>query len=132
MDAGGCNMKNKNRWLPLSLVLVLGLVAGVAGARLGTGASGGLLTGIAFDRGLSGQEAEAALATFVAPGEYDDYLMFASGGHSGQLHVIGVPSMQLLKTIPVFSPDSWSGYGVAPTPAISSCPRALIPPRTNH
>ena len=105
-------MKNKNRWLPLSLVLVFGLVAGVVGARLGTGASGGLLTGIASDRGLSGQEAEAALATFVAPGEYDDYLMFASGGHSGQLHVIGVPSMQLLKTIPVFSPDSWSGYGV--------------------
>ena len=38
--------------------------------------------------------------------------MFAAGGHSGQIHVIGVPSMQLLKTIPVFSTDSWSGYGV--------------------
>ncbi len=102
----------KNRWLPLTLTLAVGLVVGVAGARLGTGASGGSLASLASDRGLSGDEAEAALATYVAPGDYDEYLMFASGGHSGQLHVIGVPSMQLLKTIPVFSPDSWSGYGV--------------------
>jgi nitrous-oxide reductase len=92
--------------------LILGLVVGVAGARLGfSTASGGNLADIAADRGLTGAEAEAALATFVAPGDHDDYLMFASGGHSGQMHVIGVPSMRLLKTIPVFAPDSWSGYG---------------------
>ena len=69
------------------------------------------LASIADERGLSGEEAEAALATFVPPGAYDEYFIFSSGGHSGQLHVIGVPSMRLLKTIPVFSPDSWSGYG---------------------
>jgi nitrous-oxide reductase len=27
------------------------------------------------------------------------------------MHVVGVPSMRLLKTIPVFAPDAWSGYG---------------------
>lgn len=102
----------KTKWLPFGLALILGVVVGVAGARMGTSASGGSLATLASDRGLTGQEAEAALATYVAPGDYDEYLMFASGGHSGQLHVIGVPSMQLLKTIPVFSPDSWSGYGV--------------------
>jgi nitrous-oxide reductase len=92
--------------------LVLGLVVGVAGARLGSQtAAGGSLADIANDRGLSGAEAEAALATFVAPGAHDEYLIFASGGHSGQMHVIGVPSMRLLKTIPVFAPDAWSGYG---------------------
>ncbi|MEX2322461.1 MAG: Sec-dependent nitrous-oxide reductase [Acidimicrobiia bacterium] len=92
--------------------LVLGLIVGVAGARLGFGsASGGNLANIAAERGLTGAEAEAALATFVPPGAHDEYLIFASGGHSGQMHVIGVPSMRLLKTIPVFAPDAWSGYG---------------------
>lgn len=96
----------------LVVALVLGLVVGVVGARIGLGAaSGGNLAAAASARGLTGEQAEAALATSVAPGEYDDYLIFASGGHSGQMHVIGVPSMRLLKTIPVFAPDAWSGYG---------------------
>jgi len=96
----------------LALALVLGLVIGVVGARVGLGAaSGGNLAAAASARGLTGDQAEAALATFVAPGDHDDYLIFASGGHSGQMHVIGVPSMRLLKTIPVFAPDAWSGYG---------------------
>jgi nitrous-oxide reductase len=96
----------------LAIALVVGLILGVVGARLGAGtATGGTLALAASDRGLTGEQAEAALASFVAPGEHDDYLMFSSGGHSGQVHVIGVPSMRLLKTIPVFAPDAWSGYG---------------------
>jgi nitrous-oxide reductase len=38
-------------------------------------------------------------------------MLFASGGHSGQVHVIGVPSMRLMKTIAVFTPEPWQGYG---------------------
>jgi nitrous-oxide reductase len=103
---------NKKPWPLLAAALVVGLVLGVIGGRLGTSSStGGNLADVASARGLSGSEAEAALATFVAPGAHDDYLIFASGGHSSQMHVIGVPSMQLLKTIPVFAPDSWSGFG---------------------
>lgn len=99
--------------LGLVLALVAGLVVGVVGSRLGAStATGGALAAAASDRGLTGEQAEAALATFVAPGEHDDYLMFASGGHSGQMHVIGMPSMSLLKTIPVFTPDAWAGYGL--------------------
>jgi hypothetical protein len=37
--------------------------------------------------------------------------MFASGGHSGQVLVIGIPSMRLLKVIGVFTPEPWQGYG---------------------
>jgi nitrous-oxide reductase len=66
---------------------------------------------IAKARGLSPQDVERAVKTFVPPGKYDDYVIFASGGHSGQIHLIGVPSMRILKTIPVFSSESWSGYG---------------------
>jgi nitrous-oxide reductase len=104
-------MKGRTRvWV--ALTAVLGLAAGVTVATLGLSASGeGRLSEVASERGLTGEEAEAALATFVAPGQHDEYLMFSSGGHSGQMHVIGVPSMRLLKTIPVFAPDAWSGYG---------------------
>ncbi|WP_163969552.1 Sec-dependent nitrous-oxide reductase [Oceanobacillus halotolerans] len=48
---------------------------------------------------------------YVAPGEQDDYYMMASGGHSGQLFVYGLPSMRLIRQVPVFSPDPATGYG---------------------
>ncbi|HEX3036024.1 MAG TPA: Sec-dependent nitrous-oxide reductase [Thermodesulfobacteriota bacterium] len=66
---------------------------------------------IAKARGLSPKDVEAALKTYVPSGKYDEYLMFASGGHSGQVFVIGVPSMRLLKVIAAFTPEPWQGYG---------------------
>ncbi|MFT9846789.1 Sec-dependent nitrous-oxide reductase [Aneurinibacillus sp. REN35] len=48
---------------------------------------------------------------YVPFGQQDEYYMFASGGHSGQLFVYGVPSMRRIRTVPVFSPDSATGYG---------------------
>ena len=62
-------------------------------------------------RQLSDQDVEAALATYVPTGKHDDYVIFASGGQSGQVLVIGVPSMRLLKLIGVFTPEPWQGYG---------------------
>jgi nitrous-oxide reductase len=75
------------------------------------GASQGQLLGLAQSRNLSPEDAAHAIKTFVPPGGRDEYLLFASGGHSGQIHVIGVPSMRLLKTIAVFTPEPWQGYG---------------------
>ncbi|MBI4227299.1 MAG: Sec-dependent nitrous-oxide reductase [Candidatus Omnitrophica bacterium] len=68
--------------------------------------------GMVQARQLSPQDVTAALATYMPTGRYDDYLMFASGGHSGQMYVIGLPSMRVLRVIAAFSPDSWQGYGV--------------------
>jgi nitrous-oxide reductase len=62
-------------------------------------------------RELSPADVAAALKTYMPSGRHDEYILFASGGHSGQVFVIGVPSMRQLKTIPVFTPDPWSGYG---------------------
>ena len=67
---------------------------------------------IAEARGLSPQDIEAALKTYIPTGKYDEYIMFSSGGHGGQVLVIGVPSMRLLKMIAVFTPEPWQGYGV--------------------
>lgn len=73
--------------------------------------SGNPLDDIIQKRGLTPDEAEAALKTFVAPGKYDDFIMFTSGGHNGSIMLYGIPSMRLLKTIPVYAPDTWQGWG---------------------
>lgn len=54
---------------------------------------------------------DAASAVYVAPGQYDEYYAFMSGGFSGQISVHGLPSGRLLKVIPVFSVDAEKGYG---------------------
>jgi nitrous-oxide reductase len=53
----------------------------------------------------------AAQKTYVAPGDLDQYYMFASGGHSGQIYVYGIPSMRHISTIPVYTPYPATGYG---------------------
>ncbi len=62
-------------------------------------------------RNLSEADVEAALKTYVPTGKMDEYYIFASGGQSGNVDVIGVPSMRLLKVIGVFTPESWQGWG---------------------
>jgi nitrous-oxide reductase len=54
---------------------------------------------------------EAAQRTFVEPGQLDEFYLFYSGGHSGQVYVAGVPSMRHIATIPVFAPYPATGYG---------------------
>lgn len=63
------------------------------------------------ERGLTPDDVYGALKTFMPSGKYDDYMMFASGGHSGQVFVIGLPSMRILRSIGVFAPEPWQGYG---------------------
>jgi len=54
---------------------------------------------------------DAAQKVYVAPGKYDEFYNFVSGGFSGQMSVYGLPSGRLLKVIPVFSQDPESGWG---------------------
>ncbi len=54
---------------------------------------------------------DAAQKVYVAPGEYDEFYSFFSGGYSGQMSVWGLPSARMLKVIPVFSQDPETGYG---------------------
>lgn len=54
---------------------------------------------------------DAASKAYVAPGEYDEFYNFVSGGFSGQMSAYGLPSGRLLRVIPVFSVDPEKGYG---------------------
>ena len=54
---------------------------------------------------------DAAQKAYVAPGKYDEFYNFVSGGFSGQMSVYGLPSGRMLKVIPVFSQDAESGWG---------------------
>jgi nitrous-oxide reductase len=60
----------------------------------------------------AGGIADAAQAVYVPPGEYDEFYAFMSGGFSGQITVMGLPSGRLLRTVPVFSqhPENAWGY----------------------
>ncbi|MEK7682318.1 MAG: Sec-dependent nitrous-oxide reductase, partial [Chloroflexota bacterium] len=100
----------------LAVALLVGLSACQTGAAGPSGAApaAGLSANagdIAKARNLTPDDVNAALKTYVPGGKYDEYYMFASGGQSGQVFVIGMPSMRLLKTIAVFTPESWQGYG---------------------
>ena len=55
--------------------------------------------------------AAAAVKTYVEPGKKDEYYLFYSGGHSGQVYVAGLPSMRHIATIPVFARYPATGYG---------------------
>lgn len=54
---------------------------------------------------------DAASKVYVAPGKYDEFYAFMSGGFSGQLTVHGLPSGRIFKVIPVFSQNPENGYG---------------------
>jgi len=59
----------------------------------------------------SALSSSAAEKVYVAPGEYDEFYAFISGGFSGQLSVYGLPSGRLFKVIPVFSQDPEKAWG---------------------
>ena len=56
-------------------------------------------------------QGDSANKAYVAPGQYDEFYNFVSGGFSGQMSVYGIPSGRLLRVIPVFSVDPEKGWG---------------------
>jgi nitrous-oxide reductase len=86
------------RTVTLGVVAVAAASAGVWACQSGRGTAAGSL-------------GDAATAVYVAPGEYDEFYAFMSGGFSGNLTVMGLPSGRLLKTVPVFSQYAENGWG---------------------
>ena len=97
--------------LAVVVVVIAALVIGTIQPWSGANAQGTDWQAIAQERGLTEEDLRAAVMTYTPSGMLDEYIMFASGGHGGQVLVIGLPSMRLLRTIGVFTPEPWQGYG---------------------
>lgn len=54
----------------------------------------------------------SANASHLKPGELDTYYGLWSGGHTGDMRVLGLPSGREIHRIPCFVPDSLVGWGV--------------------
>lgn len=93
---------SKNHFASATLALALASLTGCNPPGKTTGAGASVQTA---------DLSSPAARTYVAPGAKDDYYLFYSGGHSGQVFVAGIPSMRHITTIPVFSRYSGTGYG---------------------
>ena len=94
-------LKNSFQLILISM-MVLGLCATVNAQSLEQ---------VMTARGLTQADILAAAKTYTPTGKIDEYVVFSSGGQSGQVIVYGVPSMRILKYIAVFTPEPWQGYG---------------------
>jgi nitrous-oxide reductase len=91
--------KHRNYW-KTPLFLAAGLAAGLIAGNVAQ------VTPADAAKGADGARKE------VLPGELDDYYAFFSGGHSGEIRIHGLPSMRMIKRIPVFNFDSAIGWGI--------------------
>jgi nitrous-oxide reductase len=76
-----------------------------------TAFGGSELEKVMKERGLTQADLLAAAKTYTPSGGRDKYIVFSSGGQSGQIMAYGVPSMRILKYIAVFTPEPWQGWG---------------------
>lgn len=103
-------MSNEENQMRLNRRQMLGSTAFVAAAGAATvGGAISLTGGSATPAAAQGSEEHSAE---VKPGELDEYYTFFSSGQTGEVRIVGLPSMRELMRIPVFNRCSATGWGL--------------------
>ncbi|NHX28318.1 TAT-dependent nitrous-oxide reductase, partial [Escherichia coli] len=93
----------------------MGATATGAALMGGVGGRLGLLGGTAALTAASAGAASASGGTgdhvIPGPGELDEYYGFWSSGQTGEMRILGIPSMRELMRVPVFNRCSATGWG---------------------
>ncbi|MBV2208153.1 MAG: nitrous-oxide reductase [Thermomonas sp.] len=84
----------------------------LAGLTLGVAACNDKDAPAAGDKAATGAGAGHASGTEIKPGELDTYYGLWSGGHNGDMRVLGLPSGREIHRIPCFVPDALVGWGI--------------------
>lgn len=90
--------------------------AALAGLTLGTAACSDTESSGAANTAASAtttpEAAHTGASAHLKPGELDTYYGLWSGGHTGDMRVLGLPSGRELLRIPCFVPDALVGWGI--------------------
>jgi len=100
--------------------------AGLVGAA-GAGVAAGLAPYPVWARAKTGE-----LNVHVEPGDLDDYYGIWSGGQSGEIRILGIPSMRELMRVAVFNYDGATGYGLTNETKRILGPNAPLNGDTHH
>lgn len=98
---------NRRQLLSTSVAVAAGGLAPRAVIGAGAGLAAAAAAGPALAQGTPGN-----LEYIVHPGELDEYYVLLSGGHSGEVRILGLPSMRELTRIPIFNRESATGWGL--------------------
>ena len=97
---------NRRQLLGTSVAAAAGGFAPRAVIGAGAGLAAAAAAGPALAQGTPGN-----LEYIVHPGELDEYYVLLSGGHSGEVRILGLPSMRELTRVPIFNRESATGWG---------------------